>query len=169
MGTLLIILLIISGLVLTISGIRENWPFRRDVTPPAEMIRLRELNDRIKRDMERTLAYSKNCFRTFGILARTKYRNLPDPFLVVMRDRDWRKVRNTVMSSARRGQRHCRDLLNISIEEPDVILRREAFAFCQECCRDCPLLAANTEQMNTCPIVQAIPSDKKENGQKAFH
>jgi len=122
MLTFLIVVIVLTGLVLAAKGVKESWPLSGGVTSPAEMLRLRELNDRINRDMERTLTYGKSCFRTFGVLANTKYRSYPESFIAVIRDRDWQRVRKLVMSSAKKGKRHCQELINLSPEEPDVIV-----------------------------------------------
>jgi hypothetical protein len=156
-----IILLFLVGIFFCVTAIRESLPLRFDVTTHKEMIRLKQLNSRIRRDTEITLSYSRSCFKTFGILARTKYRKMPDPVIEVLKDYDWIRLRKMVMISAKKGYKHCQDLLNISMENSSVFLIREAFAYSQQCCRECPFF--ESEEVTTCPVEQVMASGAVEN------
>jgi hypothetical protein len=165
MGSFVINLILIVGFILAMLGAVEVYKkFNRDFTGADEIVRLRELNRRIRTDISNTLNHSKNCFKIFNILVSTRYRNFSDPLTKVTEDRVWLKSREFALKSAKSGYKNCNKFLKISLDQPEIILLREAFAYCIETCLNCLILEGKGNELRNCPVAEAMETGLRKNG-----
>jgi hypothetical protein len=158
-------LILIAGFILTVLGAVEVYKkFNRDFTSADEIVKLRELNRKIRNDISNTLNHSKNCFKIFHILVSTRYRNSGDPLTRITKDSVWLRSREFALESARSGYRNCNKFLRISINQPEIVLLREAFAYCIETCESCLILEGRGNELKNCPVVEAMETGLRKNG-----
>jgi len=164
MSSLIINLLYITGFIfLFFGGIEVYKKFNRNFTDAHEILKLRDLNKQIRSDMSQTLMYSRNCFKIFNILSSTRYKDSIDPAERVTNDEIWQRSREYALKSAHRGYKNCNKFLKISLERPDIILLREAFAYASRTCHECPILEGTATEMNNCPVVGAFENQAGRN------
>lgn len=165
----IISLLFMAGIALAIKGgidlYRKKFGFGRfDFTGASEIVKLRELNRRIRTDLNQTLKNGRNCFKVYSILLSTRYRDFDDSLVVAADDDVWLNARELTLKSAQKGFRNCNRLLRITLDEPDVLLMREAFVYAIETCLNCPILECRGHEIKKCPVVQSAESNVNKNG-----
>jgi hypothetical protein len=161
----LITALFIIGAILLILGMKENiMNMGRDFTGKNEMLRLRELNRRIKSSFRKTISHARNCFEMYKILQNTRYRNHHDPLSNIADDEVWNRARDYTLKSSKRAYQDCNKLLKISIEQPQVLLLMETYQYIMDLCYNCPIHEGSRKSISQCPVLEAYEKREQNNG-----
>lgn len=161
-------LLIFAGLILMVIGLVEvvrklrwgNFLAGKDVSGVYDVMKLQELNRKIRDDVTETVTDAKNCFQVFQILAGTQFRNMAEPTFLVLKDNTWKRTREQALNSVKRGYKDCDKFLKYSMD-PAILLLKEAFRFSIQTCFDCPILRGKPGEMKQCPITQNLKTETK--------
>jgi len=159
-------ILIFAGLILMVIGLVEvvkkfrwgNILAGKDVSGVYDVMKLQELNRKVRDDVTETVESAKKCYQIFNILASTTFRDSTEPALFVLRDAMWRRAREQALNSARRGYKDSERFLRISMD-PAILMLREAFRFSIESCMNCPLLRGKPGEIKQCPITQTLKTE----------
>ena len=157
-------ILMFAGLALMVMGLvevvrRVRWGVAPGgVSDVREVMRLQELNRRIRDDITETSTSADNCFKIFRILASTTFRDMTQPSLFVLRDGTWRQVREKTLASAKKGYRHSDRFLRLSMDSA-ILLLREAFRYSIQSCMNCPLARGRAEELKRCPITETLKTE----------
>jgi len=161
----LIKVLIVVGGILVLAGILETYRrvrwgsvFSGGASDVYEVMRLQELNERIRDHVAETVSNGQNCFRIFNILVSTQFRNEGDPSVFARSDGTWRRTRERALTSAKKGFRDSERFLKLSTD-PTILLLREAFRFSVQTCVNCPLMRGGRERLKACPITETLKSE----------
>jgi len=159
-------ILIFAGLVLMVIGLievvrRVRWGdifSGGGVSDVHEVMRMQELNRKIRDDVTETVSSANSCLEIFRILSTTRFREMTDPALFALKDRTWRQAREKALSDAKKGYRDTNRFLRISMDSA-ILLLREAFRFSIETCMNCPLLRGKPGEIKQCPITQTLKTE----------
>jgi hypothetical protein len=151
--------LMVMGLVEVVRRVRWGDPFFGEgVSDVREVMRLQELNRRIRDVIAETVKNAQQCYQIFRVLASTRFRDATDPSLFVLRDNIWRRSREEAVKSARKGYRDSDRFLRLSMDSA-ILLLREAFRFSIETCMSCPLLRGRPGGIKQCPITETLKTE----------
>lgn len=163
--------LIFGGLILMLIGLAEvmrkvRWGSFASggVSDVNEVMRLQELNRKTRDDITETETNAKNCFQIYRVLATTRFRNMTEPSLFVLRDSTWQKAREQAVRSAGKGFKDCEKFLRISMDSA-ILMLREAFRFSIETCVDCPLVKGKPGDIKQCPITETLKTEAQHQQQ----
>ncbi len=164
MDFLIKVLIVVGGLLVLVSLVdaarRLRWGsvFSGGVSDVYEVMRLQELNQRIREHVTETVSNGQNCFRIFNILRSTQFRNEGDPSMFARSDGTWRRTREQALKAAKKGFGDSERFLKISTD-PAILLLREAFRFSVQTCVNCPIISGSREELKACPITETLKSE----------
>jgi hypothetical protein len=156
------VILVVMGLVEVVRKLRPgNFFVSKDFSSVYDVMRLQELNRRIRDDVNETVVNGRSCYQIFNILASTRFRSMPEPGILVLKDRTWNRARENALKSAKRGYQDCERFLKVTMDS-SVLILREAFAYSVEICLNCPILTGKPSQINQCPICENLKTEEVE-------
>ena len=156
--------LMFAGLILMVIGLvevvrRVRWGVAPGgVSDIREVMRLQELNRKIRDDITETSTCADNCFKIFRILASTTFRDMTQPAMFVIRDATWKQVREKTLACARKGYRDSDRFLRLSMDSA-ILLLREAFRYSIQTCMNCPLAGGRFDELKRCPITETLKTE----------
>jgi hypothetical protein len=161
-------ILMFAGLVLMVMGLvevvrRVPWgdAFGGGVSDVREVMRLQELNRKIRDDITETSTCADNCFKIFRILASTTFRDMTQSALFVLRDGTWKRAREKTLACAKKGYRDSDRFVRLSMDSA-MLLLREAFRYSIQTCMNCPLARGRAEELKCCPITETLKTETEQ-------